>query len=94
VLAASREPRKDWAQLRCHYRVRDTNTILAMVAESLGVTILPELAIPTGTSGVVVLPITPATGRTIMLGVPSDAEPLPAATAFVAVATSIVTGLI
>jgi DNA-binding transcriptional LysR family regulator len=67
--------------------VRDTNSILAMVAEHLGVTIMPELSLPTENTGVCIVPIEPAERRTILLAVPSDAPPLPAATAFIELAS-------
>ncbi|MET9250544.1 LysR substrate-binding domain-containing protein [Nonomuraea sp. NPDC003709] len=66
--------------LRCHYRVRDTGSILAMVAEGLGVTVVPELSLPAHHPGVHAVPLEPASERTILLALPAD--PLPAATAF------------
>ncbi|MDX3099501.1 LysR substrate-binding domain-containing protein [Nonomuraea angiospora] len=68
------------ASLRCHYRVRDTGSILAMVAEGLGVTVIPELSLPAHHPGVHAVPLEPASERTILLALPAD--PLPAATAF------------
>ena len=66
--------------LTCHYRVRDTNSILAMVSEGLGVSIVPELSLPAHHPGVHAIPLDPATERTILLAMPAD--PLPTATAF------------
>ncbi|MFG1967582.1 LysR family transcriptional regulator [Nonomuraea sp. NPDC049028] len=71
--------REAGTSLRCHYRVRDTNSILAMVAEGLGVSILPELSLPAHHPGVHTIPLEPASVRTILLAFPAD--PLPAATA-------------
>ncbi|MEV0617452.1 LysR family transcriptional regulator [Nonomuraea sp. NPDC050404] len=68
------------ASLKCHYRVRDTNSILAMVAEGLGVSIIPELSLPAHLPGVHAIPLDPAAERTILLALPAD--PLPTATAF------------
>ncbi|MFF4623016.1 LysR family transcriptional regulator [Nonomuraea jabiensis] len=68
------------ASLRCHYRVRDTGSILAMVAEGLGVTVVPELSLPAHHPGVHAVPLEPPSERTILLALPAD--PLPAATAF------------
>ncbi|MFI5541781.1 LysR substrate-binding domain-containing protein, partial [Nocardia sp. NPDC051900] len=68
------------ASLKCHYRVRDTNSILAMVAEGLGVSIVPELSLPAHRAGVHAIPLDPAAERTILLAWPAD--PLPTATAF------------
>ncbi|MFI6532923.1 LysR family transcriptional regulator [Nonomuraea sp. NPDC050547] len=66
--------------LRCHYRVRDTNSILAMVAEGLGVSIIPELSLPAHSPGVHAVPLDPPAGRTVLLALPAD--PLPTAGAF------------
>ncbi|GAA3571813.1 hypothetical protein GCM10022419_060850 [Nonomuraea rosea] len=76
--------------LRCHYRVRDTNSILAMVAEGLGVSIMPELSLPAHHAGVAAIPLDPAAERTILLALPED--PLPAAIAFAALATELIGG--
>jgi DNA-binding transcriptional LysR family regulator len=72
--------------LRCHYRVRDTNSILTMVAEHLGVTLLPELSLPADAAGFSAVPLHPSEVRTIRLAVLADATPDPAATAFVELA--------
>ncbi|MFG6198544.1 LysR family transcriptional regulator [Nonomuraea sp. JJY05] len=72
--------REAGVSLRCHYRVRDTNSILAMVAEGLGVTVVPELSLPDHHPGVHAVPLEPASERTVLLALPAD--PLPAATAF------------
>jgi DNA-binding transcriptional LysR family regulator len=75
--------RRAGVRLRSHYRVRDTNSIIAMVAEHLGVTIMPELALPSSPAGVCAVPLEPAEQRTILLALPSDGAPLPLARAFV-----------
>lgn len=85
--------RRAGARLRCHYRVRDTGSILAMVAEGLGVTILPELSLPAGAAGVHAAPVEPEERRTIHLALLADVVPLPAATAFVELACPEVTVL-
>jgi DNA-binding transcriptional LysR family regulator len=74
------------ASLKCHYRVRDINSILAMVAEGLGVSIIPELSLPARRTGVHAIPLDPPAERTILLALPAD--PLPTATAFAELATS------
>lgn len=84
--------RRAGVRLRCHYRVRDTNSILAMTAEHLGVTIMPELALPTNTPGVCVLPLEPTQQRTILLAHLSDTIPLPAANTFIDLARHAVNG--
>ncbi|MFI7129430.1 LysR family transcriptional regulator [Nonomuraea sp. NPDC050153] len=75
------------AILKCHYRVRDTNSILAMVAEGLGVSIVPELSLPAHRPGVHAIPLDPAAERTILLALPAD--PLPTATAFAELAVAL-----
>ncbi|MFI6788835.1 LysR family transcriptional regulator [Nonomuraea sp. NPDC050383] len=74
------------ASLKCHYRVRDTNSILAMVAEGLGLSIVPELSLPAHHAGVHAIPLEPAAERIILLALPAD--PLPTATAFAELATA------
>lgn len=74
------------ATLRCHYRVRDTGSIIAMVAEDLGVSIVPELALPARLSGVRAVPLRPEGTRVIRLGLPAGGAASPMATAFAALA--------
>lgn len=78
--------RRAGVRLRSHYRVRDTGSILAMVAEHLGVTVMPDLALPASVPGTCVIPLRPAEHRTVQLAVSADTPALPAATAFVEVA--------
>lgn len=52
-------------------------TLLALVAERLGVTVVPELALPAGHQ-LAVVPVTPTTHRALYL-VPADERDLPAA---------------
>jgi DNA-binding transcriptional LysR family regulator len=73
-------------RLRTHYEVRDSASVVAMVAERLGVTIMPELALPASAGGVRALPLAPAEERRIGLALPADARPQPAAAAFVELA--------
>ncbi|MCK2213468.1 LysR family transcriptional regulator substrate-binding protein [Actinomadura sp. ATCC 31491] len=73
------------ASLKCHYRVRETGTILAMVAEGLGVSVVPELSLPAQVTGVHAVPLDPAAARTVLLTLPPD--PLPTAIAFAHLAT-------
>jgi DNA-binding transcriptional LysR family regulator len=75
-------------ELRCHYRVRDTAAIVAMVADGLGVTIMPELCVPATNGSISALALDPREERRIVLGLPADGTPLPAARAFVEVATA------
>ncbi|MEV0596976.1 LysR family transcriptional regulator [Nonomuraea cavernae] len=78
--------RRAGASLRCHYRVRDTGSILALVAEDLGVSIIPELALPARTTGVCAIPLEPEETRTILLGLPEAGAASPMATALTALA--------
>jgi DNA-binding transcriptional LysR family regulator len=84
--------RRAKVRLRSHYHVRDSNSILGMVAERLGVTIMPELALRTDAVGVRAIPLTPREHRTVLLAVPADAPALPTATAFVELAANMTTG--
>lgn len=52
--------------LRPARRVRDLATLLAMVAEGLGVTVVPALALP-GSHGLAVVALTPAAHRVLHL---------------------------
>ncbi|MGW3352963.1 LysR family transcriptional regulator [Nonomuraea rubra] len=72
--------------LKCHYRVRDTGSILAMVAEGLGLSIVPELSLPARHTGVHAIPLEPGVERVILMALPAD--PLPTATAFADLATA------
>jgi DNA-binding transcriptional LysR family regulator len=67
--------------LRRHYSVGDASSVVTMVAEHLGVTIMPELSLPANTSRVTALPLEPAEQRTIFLAVVAGTPPLPAAPA-------------
>ncbi|TMR89926.1 LysR family transcriptional regulator [Nonomuraea basaltis] len=79
--------REAGVSLRCHYRVRDTGSILAMVGEGLGVSVVPELSLPVHYAGVHAVPLDPAAERTILLALPAD--PLPTATAFADLAAAV-----
>jgi DNA-binding transcriptional LysR family regulator len=68
-------------RLRRHYEVRDTTSILAMVRERLGVSVMPELSVPDDRHGVRLVPLDPSAQRHLALAVLPDAEPLPAALA-------------
>ncbi len=68
------------------YRMRDLNALLAMVAEGLGITVLPALAVPSTPPGVAIVPLSPAMTRQIALGVRGVAQGLPAVTAFIDIA--------
>lgn len=74
--------RRAGVSLRSHYHVREAQSILAMVAEGLGVTIMPELALPVTLTGVCAIPVEPAYRRTIFLALPGDARPSTSALAF------------
>lgn len=73
------------ARMTATHRVRDMNTLLSMVAENLGVTIAPSLAVtgPDGTTvlrpDIVAVPITPRATRTLALAAHPDATLSPPA---------------
>jgi DNA-binding transcriptional LysR family regulator len=69
--------------------VRDNATLASMVREGLGLTIMPELALPADRAGLVVLPLRPKLRRTLhLLTGPPDALG-PVALAFAAVAQGV-----
>ncbi|MDP9478452.1 MAG: LysR family transcriptional regulator [Actinomycetota bacterium] len=71
------------------FEVRDMGTILAMVGEGLGVTIVPELALPRQPgmlTGLRTVPLDPPVQRHLALAVRSLEAASPAATAFVQLA--------
>ncbi len=63
-------------ELRPARRIRDMPTLLALVRERLGVTVVPTLAL-SRLDGVVAVPVTPAARRTLRL-VPADEDDVPA----------------
>ncbi|NGQ94387.1 LysR family transcriptional regulator [Brevibacillus sp. SYP-B805] len=64
------------------FEVADTATILAMVREGLGITVVPRLTLPDSVPGLHVCPLAPRTCRQIGLAVRSLQSPSPAAAAF------------
>ena len=66
---------------RVRFRVGDVNAILAMVREGLGVTIIPELAVPPA-EGLCALPLDPPAMRHLGFAVRSLAGASPAVRAF------------
>ncbi|MEU6073478.1 LysR family transcriptional regulator [Micromonospora sp. NPDC047074] len=62
--------------LRPHRRVRDMATLLALVREQLGVTVVPELSL-TGAQALAAIPISPPAHRVLRL-VPADTDPVDA----------------
>lgn len=73
--------------LRTDYRARDTSSIISMVTEGLGVTIMPALSVPSGHVEICVRPLVPAEKRRIHFAVPRD-RALPLAHTFVEFATA------
>jgi DNA-binding transcriptional LysR family regulator len=74
------------------FEVRETGTILAMVGEGLGVSVLPELALPgttDGLRGTRALSLDPPVRRRLALAVRSLESASPAAAAFVEQARSL-----
>lgn len=70
------------------FAVRDTETILNMVREGLGITMMPEMALPDRLPDVVVKALEPDAWRYLGLRSSSD-EATPSARAFVALAQSL-----
>lgn len=63
-------------ELRPRRRVRDMSTLLALVREQLGVTVVPELSL-TGVHGLIAVPVTPAARRALRL-IPADPDDITA----------------
>lgn len=63
--------------LRVDQRIREMSTLLAMVREGLGVTIVPALS-TTGAHGVITLPLLPRTKRYLTVISPNDPPTAPA----------------
>ena len=74
--------------LRSHYHVGDTNSIVSMVAEHLGVSVMPELAIPGRRPQITAVPLRPREFRELSLAVLRDCSALPAAVTFIEHASS------
>jgi DNA-binding transcriptional LysR family regulator len=65
------------------YEVREATTILAMVREGLGITMMPELLLPPDYPGVRGVPLSPPARRRLALAFPSLAGAPPAVQTFV-----------
>lgn len=78
---ASLEPSRSRPPIR--YHASDSTTILAMVREGLGITLLPRMMLPTKLEGVVALPLDPPQQLQIGLAVRSRGMASPGATLFV-----------
>ncbi|ROO86416.1 LysR family transcriptional regulator [Actinocorallia herbida] len=63
-------------------RVQRMDTLLAMVREDLGVSVVPSLSLPESFDGIRAVPLRPAVPRTLLVAAPADADPTPAACAF------------
>jgi DNA-binding transcriptional LysR family regulator len=71
------------ATLAPAYEVRDTPTILAMVREGLGVTVLSRLSLSESPAGLAALPLDPPAVRDLALAVPAGAFVAPAVQVFI-----------
>jgi DNA-binding transcriptional LysR family regulator len=69
--------------LRIRYEVRDMATILGMVKEGLGVTVVPTLSLPERHPGIRALPLVPSVERRLALAVRSRETSPPAVRAFI-----------
>ncbi len=65
------------------FNVEDNQTIIAMVREGLGITIMPELALPYNLQGTLVKPLFPEPSREISIITRSKKQSLPAVKAFI-----------
>lgn len=70
------------------HEVSEASSILAMVSENLGVSVMPALAAHTPPAGVVLRPLSPAAPRQLSLAVPPARTPSPAVRAFLAEAAA------
>jgi DNA-binding transcriptional LysR family regulator len=59
------------------YEVSEAPTILSMVAQGLGVSVVPSLVARDAPAGVALRPLDPAARRELSLAVPADIEPTP-----------------
>jgi DNA-binding transcriptional LysR family regulator len=66
------------------YEARDISTVLGMVREGLGISIVPELALPEKVPGIRLVPLRPMIRREIVVAIRSDQSTSPAAKAFLA----------
>ncbi|AIQ12261.1 LysR family transcriptional regulator [Paenibacillus durus] len=71
------------------FEVRDTSTILSMVQEGLGITIVPELALPDSLPNIEVIDLKPTYWRHLGLHCPYLDEALPAVRTFILVGQSL-----
>ncbi len=69
--------------MRSQFEASDIGTILAMVQEGLGVSLVPELNLPESLDGVRALPLNPPAYRQLALGLRMSAAVSPAVTAFI-----------
>jgi DNA-binding transcriptional LysR family regulator len=75
--------RASGAELDVHHEVREVPTIVAMVQEGLGVTIVPTLSLPPRVRGVRALRLVPAARRRLAFALLSPGEAPPATKTFV-----------
>jgi DNA-binding transcriptional LysR family regulator len=73
----------DYVELEKRYEATEVSTLLAMVREGLGFTMLPEMLLPTSVEGLHLLSLDPPLRFTFGIGVRSGRNVSPAATMFV-----------
>jgi DNA-binding transcriptional LysR family regulator len=66
------------------HHVREMATLLVMVREDFGVSVVPSLALDPASSGLVAVPLRPRVPRHLLLGAPTSCELSPAARTFLA----------
>jgi len=86
--------RRDGLAFEPVHRIHEMATLLAMVRENLGVSVVPSLALDGTREDVAALPLRPRAPRTLLLAAPSEANLSPAGAAFldIVTATPVATG--
>jgi DNA-binding transcriptional LysR family regulator len=70
-------------ELAIRFQVQDLGTMLSMVREGLGISMIPRLALPTGPAGVAVISVSPRVRREVGFAVKSLKCASPAVLAFI-----------
>jgi DNA-binding transcriptional LysR family regulator len=77
---------------RMEYSVRGIDTMISFVREGLGVSVVPELNLPSDTSGLVLRPLDPPATRSVVVAWSGERESTPVVAAFVRAASRTPTG--
>ncbi len=71
---------------RIEYEVRGIETMIAFVREGLGISVVPELALPDDVAGLALRPLDPPATREVVVARQLDREPTPGVAAFLRLA--------